>query len=78
MNCDSVVAYAFLTLDLNPEWAISKNQLYSHYLDWCKQNHYSIFNDTVFARKLRAEMPKIIDSRPKGDDGRVHVWVGVK
>jgi P4 family phage/plasmid primase-like protien len=79
MNCDSVVAYTFLTLEYDSDYCIDKDALYDNYVNWCRANHYTILQFPVFARRLKTEMSRITDGRHTlSNNVRIHTFDGIR
>ncbi len=62
---------------VQPELVIEKDALWTAWKTWCQDEGIHPSTKTVFARDLRASVPRAVPGRPRVDGKRIHVWTGI-
>jgi putative DNA primase/helicase len=74
---DSIKAFEIDRLMVDPETYISKKELFTYYLDYCREKNYPIVSENVFHRELQKKI-RIEDYRPNVHGIRINCWRGIK
>lgn len=72
----SIAYYIEENIEVNPEGWISKDELYSHYTSWCRNNNLPITPKNIFSKEIHQYIT-IREERRTVDKGQVRGWRGI-
>tara|TARA_Y100000310_G_scaffold228076_1_gene230350 strand:+ start:6527 stop:9322 length:2796 start_codon:yes stop_codon:yes gene_type:complete len=76
-NMEPTFFYAREHLEELPNSKISKDELYGHYLNWCKDRGVASTSNIVFGRNLKRALPSMTTGKMGGRGKRVNCHVNI-
>ena len=76
---DSVYCFIEDQVEILPLAWVRKKDLYTRYLDWCREQRTPPAGERKFKTRLTANLPSVSEGRQHDDEGRkVHAWEGIR
>ncbi len=76
-RANSIYGFAHDCLEKAPGHYEVKDEVYSYYVEYCKQHNYNVISKNIFAQELQKYVP-IKSRRRKIGTEKVYVWEGIR